>query len=651
MKKNLFYAAFAIAMMASCTNEDNLVVDPVNPTPDAEDKVALTLGIDSPTLIASARSTGSVGDVEGENNQWNSQRLYIAMVDKDGNLAKEKYTEMVDGVEEEKTREILNWTNHEYRAPIYVTPEYNGQNGALSNGDDISNTGNIRIYNNSTYDATTDEGTLHHVYYPTQGTFDFYGWHVDADDAAVGNGSPTIANGTAKVTGITIDGSKDIMGARTKAYDQTNYGNLYNSELTQWAFSARTARNNIKPVLKFEHQLARLKFFVRAGSDKTALKYKGKDDNNNDIVVDRTNALKQDDQGNDIAMSTEAMYVTELSALDMVNKIDMDLNKDGKIETTKAADATDTNTFALGSKGANGQITTLTAVAPEYNINNLPSDASEYKGTPIGESIMFFPNDKASVELQLNLTQYLKQTTNEATDAITYDFKSQDANILVKADKVKLNGQNANLTTFQAGYSYNVYITIYGFEEIVVDAELTPWEEGGDVDVDIEEDDVNNQPEDDDTPTVTPKEFAFNVTNAQQDATVTIKVNGVAIQGTTYNATADFTWEVTDGTTTKSGSVTFADATVLTIDVDLTPDAPAVTPKEFTFNVTNAQQDATVTIKVNGETIQGTTYSATADFTWEVTDGTTTKSGSVTFAEATELAINVDLTPDANPAP
>ena len=573
MKKNLFYAAFAIAMMASCTNEDNLVVDPVNPTPDAEDKVALTLGIDSPTLIASARSTGSVGDVEGENNQWNSQRLYIAMVDKDGNLAKEKYTEMVDGVEEEKTREILNWTNHEYRAPIYVTPEYNGQNGALSNGDDISNTGNIRIYNNSTYDATTDKGTLHHVYYPTQGTFDFYGWHVDADDAAVGNGSPTIANGTAKVTGITIDGSKDIMGARTKAYDQTNYGNLYNSELTQWAFSARTARNNIKPVLKFEHQLARLKFFVRAGSDKTALKYKGKDDNNNDIVVDRTNALKQDDQENDIAMSTEAMYVTELSALDMVNKIDMDLNKDGKIETTKAADATDTNTFALGSKGANGQITTLTAVAPEYNINNLPSDASEYKGTPIGESIMFFPNDKASVELQLNLTQYLKQTTNEATDAITYDFKSQDANILVKADKVKLNGQNANLTTFQAGYSYNVYITIYGFEEIVVDAELTPWEEGGDVDVDIEEDDVNNQPADDDTPAVTPKEFTFNVTNAQQDATVTIRVNGETIQGTTYSATADFTWEVTDGTTTKSGSVTFEDATELAINVDLTPDA------------------------------------------------------------------------------
>ena len=40
--------------------------------------------------------------------------------------------------------------------------------------------------------------------------------------------------------------------------------------LMNYQFGARTARKGIVPVLKFEHQLARLKFFVRAGSESAA---------------------------------------------------------------------------------------------------------------------------------------------------------------------------------------------------------------------------------------------------------------------------------------------------------------------------------------------------------------------------------------------
>lgn len=625
MKKNLFYAAFALAMMASCTNEDNLVVDPVEPTP--EDKVAITLGIDSPTLIASARSTGSVGDVAVENNQWNSQRLYIAMVDKEGNVAKET----VDGV----AADILSWTNHEYRAPKYVTPTY-ADDGTLSNQSEISNTGNIRIYNDNTYDKETNQGTLHHVYYPTQGTFDFYGWHVDADENS-DNGTPTIENGVAKVTGITIDGSKDIMGARTKPYDQSNYGDLYKSELTEWAFSARTARSNIKPVLKFEHQLARLKFFVKAGSDNTALKYKG--DNNS--TIDRSSQFVKDENNENIPMSTGAMYVTSLSALDMVNKIDMDLNKDGKIETSKAADATENNIFVLGSKGTDGQITTLTAVAPEYNTNNLPTDATEYKGTPIGESIMFFPNGKESVELQLNLTQYLKQTTNEADEnKSTHDFKSQTANVLVKAANVRLDGNNANLTTFEAGFSYNVYITIYGFEEIVVDAELTPWENGGDVDVDIENDDVNNQPADDNTQTPTTpetKEITVNVTdnNGTAITSPTILIAEKDVQNATaetpvdgkYSLEVGKTYTVTvsaDGYQETTQELQVTNETGATLDIKLSASTQGGVSDTYniTFTVTekgtsNGVDAPVITISEPTEevTVEGTTVTVPAGTT------------------------------------
>jgi hypothetical protein len=40
---------------------------------------------------------------------------------------------------------------------------------------------------------------------------------------------------------------------------------------------------------------------------------------------------------------------------------------------------------------------------------------------------------------------------------------------------------------FRAGASYNVYITIYGFEKIEVTAVLTAWEDGGDIETDIED--------------------------------------------------------------------------------------------------------------------------------------------------------------------
>jgi hypothetical protein len=47
-------------------------------------------------------------------------------------------------------------------------------------------------------------------------------------------------------------------------------------------------------------------------------------------------------------------------------------------------------------------------------------------------------------------------------------------------------------TACEPGKSYNVYITIYSLEEIVVSAQLTEWKDGGDVNLDIEDDVVRN---------------------------------------------------------------------------------------------------------------------------------------------------------------
>ena len=72
---------------------------------------------------------------------------------------------------------------------------------------------------------------------------------------------------------VTINGTQDLLAASTidmAENDASNDQSLYKdiattlsgewTELMKYQFGARTARKGIVPVLKFNHQLARLKF-------------------------------------------------------------------------------------------------------------------------------------------------------------------------------------------------------------------------------------------------------------------------------------------------------------------------------------------------------------------------------------------------------
>ena len=593
MKKNLFYAAFALAMMASCTNEDNLVVDPVNPTPDAEDKVAITLGIDAPSVNATLnpRSTGSVGDVAdpqgtaaaNKKNKWNGQQLYIAMFEKGTtNIAE------VDGTE------VLTFNNHQYYAP---------------RGTENTESGDIRIYN-SPLTNNNDEGVLQYEYYPVSGQYDFYGYHVD--DA----GGSTSEDAPLKVTGIQIKGWQDIMGARTKEFTEANYkpadftGNW--ADMTGWDFSARTARKKIKPILKFEHQLARLKFFVRAGSDQTALMEK----NAQGAWVEKGNVTGQ--------QVTNAMYLKSLTVNDLIQNLTMDLDAtvDGKkcIETTPADETLED--FVLGEYDATtNSIVELKPVAPIWPISQ--KNEVTYKETPVGESIMFFPygDSKTQLTLDLELTQWVIDTEDEtkdddATDKYTWTQKTQPATVIVKAENVKLDG--VAQTAFEAGKSYNVYITVYGFERIEVTAELTPWTLGGDVDVDIENDAVNNGAG---TGTQTPpaapttKNVTINVT----DGTSTIEADAIEIkekdndQATAVQAVEGkyplevgktYTVTVTEAGYTQADNteITVTAETAETLTVTMTQDQAPAEKVALTFiinDIPTTDPATTATITIN----------------------------------------------------
>lgn len=633
MKKQFFYAAFAIAMMASCTSEDNFPVDPANPTPE-EEKVALQLGIDAPSVNAEvgSRGTGSVGDVAGDNNKWNNQQLFITMIDRaTGNVALD-----------DQSNKILAWDSYEYIAPRAVD----------QTDDDVK--GNIRIYQKNTYNKTegqSDKGTIQYLYYPVSGKYDFYGWHLDgaltqtttnpdiqataATDADKTNGYPTIT-----LSDITIDGTQDIMAAKTT--DPTTASN-WDNELTKWLYSARTARNEVHPVLKFEHKLARLKFFVRAGSDETALKNTA-----NNWASEPAKKIAGDHT------STGAMYVTGIRALKMINKFNMTLGKDGT-KATAGESPTANATFALGDKlkaeyddsdKKVGEIDTLVAVAPEWfwKYNGKPVD---YKGTPVGESIMFLPEGAAknSISFQMDLKQYVQLTDDETTtNDDKWGYKSQlNAPFTINANNVKktdAQGNTVAVSEFKAGESYNVYITIYGFERIEVSAELTAWEMGGDVDVDIEEGE-SSTPGDDATETVT---ATFKIANLAQGVEATVTLNngenkkvtapaeGAASVEFTVNKGVAYTYTVTaagyDNATGELTTTETADNFEEAVVMALATPAPA-TGKTVTFGIPEGATlswsygdnvtGATTTIEnVPAETV--ITYSVTKEYFETVED-------------------------------
>ena len=86
--------------------------------------------------------------------------------------------------------------------------------------------------------------------------------------------------------------------------------------------------------------------------------------------------------------------------------------------------------------------------------------------------------------MSIDLKQYVEDTKDETDgDKITYNEVEKADNKLT-IDQSKISEATKE---FKPGASYNVYITIYGFEKIEVTAVLTAWENGGDIDADIED--------------------------------------------------------------------------------------------------------------------------------------------------------------------
>lgn len=417
----LFFAMAAAGMLASCSSEDN--VEGNNPNESSLQKIELGV---STVANATTRGTGTVGGVldKEEKNEWAGQDLWVYMLER-GKMNIAKY------VDPDKN-ETKVFDNQKFLAPT-----------STISGKEETGTGV----------ATTFDKSV--KYYPVDGQYDFWGYHIDdAYDGAENGEDPKVimydANGsvvadennadqaTKRVVDVTIKGDQDIMVGKASldAGDVEKLGNQPDNY-----YSAYAARKGVQPNITFEHLLTRFTFKVKAGSESAT----GNGDN------------------------TEPVYVTGISVKSK-NKGHLTVAYTGeRPESLLTFDETEPVEFELKERTSddqNAKLDKLTETPLTWN-----SEDGTANTLPIGEALLVAPNE-TSYELTINLSQNVLQTEGGAMQPMK----------LRQISTLKLDKEMTQ--KFLAGHSYEVTITVYGLEKIEVSASLEPWKDGGNIDID-----------------------------------------------------------------------------------------------------------------------------------------------------------------------
>lgn len=402
MKKLFLMGAVAsLGLLASCSSDDDLSTGGKN------DLQQIKIGMGVQTTVGATKGTGSVGSVGEANNKWAGQAINIYMFNK-GTLDLAKWD---DGV------------------AIYDNAKFNAPTAA------------------STGLATAADHSV--KYYPTQSSFDFWGYRLD--DAI--QGEPAVSDdGTKQEVGFELNGSQDIMVGKATPDEE----DLAKCTDETKIYSAYAARRDVQPDIVFKHLLSRLVFSVTGGNQAAC-------DNTYGVKVTGITVKSKYTGKLIVAYTQDAEVTNELVPTEDVTDLELMQRDDADTQ-------------------GNNNLIPLVAKGPEWDV-----DADKAKKTNIGEAILAVPADQ--YELTIKLQQYVK--TQEAYNDVEDHAAEYETRTFSYKDVIKL----ADDKVFEAGYSYNVNITVYGLSEIKINTTLTPWVDGGNIDM---------NPEDDGTPSVTP---------------------------------------------------------------------------------------------------------------------------------------------------
>ena len=221
---------------------------------------------------------------------------------------------------------------------------------------------------------------------------------------------------------VVLTGGEDVMVAKANPKEDTKGTEIENNP--RYAYSAYAARRGVQPTLKFEHQLVQFKFNIKSGSqDAEKLNLKV-----TGLTLDALNM-------GDLYVVGETLGFHNVSA-------------------TKAT---------LNLFGFNGYM--------------VPNEGAEAEG--IGDCIMVIPNTvNGPLNAEDTFSGKLYLTQDAKKDPTPVEFTLKFSEVAVP--------QGSKISAFEAGYSFDVTITVYSLEEIEATAELTQWVNGGNLGIDTD---------------------------------------------------------------------------------------------------------------------------------------------------------------------
>lgn len=430
MKAKFLLTLMTAALATACSNDKDINGD--DPGLMADEYAKINIGVSTGEMTT--RGTGSVGGTTSADNHWAGQTLNVYMMEK-GSMELALFG--FDG------QETVIFDNKKFHAP-----------DSLATGD-----------------AVCEDLTV--AYYPQNGTFDFWGYHIDnagtgANGAAVpefrstdgsvielsssasdATNNEALGNATCVVVPFEIDGSQDIMSGKAPAGSELS---LPSGLKADKVYSASSARKDVQPNIMFQHHLTRFTFHVIAGDPEAA-------------GVDTTGAVP----------AAEAIYVDTIS-LKSKTKGELYvayLAKPAKGVCQFVDDSLVTLTLeqrdvdASGNPLYNSNLKALNPVPLTWSIERDDDGnitANQADTVKVGEALLVAPGE-LTYPLSLSLSQKVGGTTKR------FNFKAD----------VKLNN-----TAFQAGSSYDVIIKIYGLQKIDVTTTLQRWTDGGDINIDTD---------------------------------------------------------------------------------------------------------------------------------------------------------------------
>ena len=425
MKKLFLMGAVAsLGLLASCSSDDDLSTD--GNGKDGLQKIKIGMGVQA---NVATRGTGTVGAVGEKENTWAKQTVNVYMLNK-GTLDLAKFGE--DPI---------------YENTVLTTPADNASGIATE----------------------LVGGVAQYKYYPTTKTaFDFWGYRLDDADvtaAAEQEGSENAAaikgnkfvpytSGDSLLIGFNIDGTQDIMAGKAVPTEEEiakcgGEDNIY---------SAFAARREVQPNIKFEHLLSRLNFQVLDG--------KKTETTDPDKAVKVTGITVKSKATGKLVIAYKGAAAFENVSDQLIVDKDADTEKDAallkELEVKQRADGAPLTQ----------NLEALEPVTPAWN-NGMAM------ATQVGEALLAIPADK--YEITINLKQKV-QVKGDKLNPQDGDFEEKPYTYTADL-KNTVNPEKG----FEPGYSYNVTITVYGLSEIVITTTLTPWKDGGNIEMNPED--------------------------------------------------------------------------------------------------------------------------------------------------------------------